>query len=114
MDDSVSARLIPSSRILLPTRCTTIILSCAELTSIISQSFDFQKCLQTDFGKTPCAPVLPIAQYGRFNASPMVTAYEHRLTRACASFVDKRSGLSGKMAQIEAALARCDAANPVF
>jgi len=44
----------------------------------------------------------------------MVTVNGDSLAPPRADLEDKRSGLSGKMAQIEAALARCDAANPVF
>ncbi len=44
----------------------------------------------------------------------MVTSYGHCLAQARADLADKRPSLSGKMANIDAALARCDADNPVF
>ena len=44
----------------------------------------------------------------------MVTSYGHCLAQARANFADIKTSLSRKMTNIEAALARCDADNPVF
>ena len=54
------------------------------------------------------------AQCGSLHAPPMVTSYGHCLAQARADLADKRPSLSGKMANIDAALACCDADNPVF
>ncbi len=53
-------------------------------------------------------------QYGSLHASPMVTSYGHCLALARADLADKRPGLSGENGNIDAALARSDADNPVF
>ncbi len=44
----------------------------------------------------------------------MVTSYVHCLAKARADLADKKPAYQEKMANIDAALARCDADNPVF